>query len=70
MGVRENSSSNKSSWEFHMFPSADSNSGGSSSGGKYVAPPRRLTGVVLVGGSTRMPSIRDFIGEVRARWII
>lgn len=38
----------------------------SSSAAKYAAPPRLLTGVVLVGAATRMPGVRRFIQHVSA----
>ncbi|KAG2431479.1 hypothetical protein HXX76_009493 [Chlamydomonas incerta] len=59
-------------WEFSIFPqqqgtgsSSGSSSGGSSNGGsKYVAPPRRLSGLVLVGAATRLPVVRQYITQV------
>ncbi|GLI63686.1 hypothetical protein VaNZ11_006685 [Volvox africanus] len=48
-------------WEFSIFsPSVTS----ISTADKYVAPPRRLSGLVLVGAATRLPIVRDYITEV------
>ena len=46
---------------FSVFPEAQ---GGTRTSEKYVAPPRRPTGVVLVGAATRMPSVLRFITHV------
>ncbi|GIM15662.1 hypothetical protein Vretimale_18408 [Volvox reticuliferus] len=48
-------------WDFSIFPSSVSGSGKAA---KYVAPPRRLSGLVLVGAATRLPVVRDYITEV------
>lgn len=50
-------------WEFSIFPSANTGASGGN-GAKYVAPPRRLTGLVLVGAATRLPVVRDYITQV------
>ncbi|KXZ45707.1 hypothetical protein GPECTOR_51g692 [Gonium pectorale] len=53
-------------WEFAIFPPTHGSPEGpaSRSAPKYVAPPRRLSGVVLVGAATRLPVIRDYVTEV------
>ncbi|KAG2493563.1 hypothetical protein HYH03_008377 [Edaphochlamys debaryana] len=49
-------------WAFSVFPPEEGEAVGPS--GRFVAPPRRLSGVVLVGGGTRLPAVRDFVEEV------
>ncbi|GLC58990.1 hypothetical protein PLESTB_001430400 [Pleodorina starrii] len=60
-------------WEFSIFPPSPAADGGTAPGAgtaaaasaaKYVAPPRRLSGLVLVGAATRLPVVRDYITEV------
>ncbi|GIL51870.1 hypothetical protein Vafri_7780, partial [Volvox africanus] len=48
-------------WEFSIFPPSVTGIGTTD---KYVAPPRRLSGLVLVGAATRLPVVRDYITEV------
>ncbi len=54
--------------EYAWYPDAagrqqagSSSSSSNGSGAKYVAPPRRATAVVLVGGATRMPIVREYV---------
>lgn len=49
--------------QFEVFAGGAADSGAAA---KYAAPPRRLTGVVLVGAATRMPGVRRFIQHVSA----
>lgn len=53
------------SWSYSVFP-VPAAAGATK---KYVAPPRKLTGIVLVGAATRMPCVRDFIQQVRGMMI-
>ena len=48
--------------EFNVFATKEGSS--SSLSAKYAAPPRRPTGVVLVGSATRMPGVFGFIKHV------
>ncbi|KAG2425222.1 hypothetical protein HYH02_015049 [Chlamydomonas schloesseri] len=56
-------------WEFSIFPQQREQQGAgsgasSSSGSKFVAPPRRLSGLVLVGAATRLPVVRQYVMQV------
>lgn len=51
-------------WRFSVFPEPKGAAGGGAQS-KYVAQPRRLTGVVLVGAATRTPAVRQLVHEVR-----
>jgi hypothetical protein len=63
------STTERHAWQFTIFPydSAASSAGSTgSSARQYVAPPRRITGVVLVGAATRLPCIQHYVRTVSA----